>query len=302
MRKSLLFFVVILGTSACLPKSNFGSKRSPFLPKDSTDDSIVAGVVDDEGVVGSAQSQEATSASTAQQNNTQSNTTTPAATSGQQSNQQAGAQQTTNQSTQQTSTNSTAQKPSCSANQVYSSRHNQCFSLPTQEFVGYSNISQDAPPHADTSDNYAYNTKGAASLANGGRSVDRWGILFKDKQITTDNITITSSVALAGAIASVRYKGFELIASGGHGSAMQFISHDWDSGSGPTECRNPTEGGNMNDDGGAFPHHGPSSSWIDTIWQDSNTISTYTSLVDYVPPGKTGLNYGNGSCTNTNNV
>lgn len=68
------------------------------------------------------------------------------------------------------------------------------------------------------------------------------------------------------------------------------------------ECDNPTEAGN-DTNGASFPRHDPSSSSIEAYAKDSangvERILTPNAPVDYIAPGKTSVDYGNGACTNT---
>jgi hypothetical protein len=75
-------------------------------------------------------------------------------------------------------------------------------------------------------------------------------------------VEVTTSAALAGAIASVRLSGSELIASGGHGSGQQWNFHAWPAGSTASACYSPTQAGSRSDDAGFPPFHGPSTSLI----------------------------------------
>lgn len=193
------------------------------------------------------------------------------------------------------------QEPQCPVLSVYSLRNAKCMPLPTQGPIAPFDISQEAPVYDKSHDNYVYGSVGTPSKLNYERT-------FNDLNISADQLRITSSVALAGAISSIRFKGFELITSGGHGAAVQLISHDWNDGEKADECKNPTEAGNTTDDKNikgkllAYPYHGPSSSRI-IKWKKLNTktLFTQTSLADYVAPGTTSQNYGFGTCRNTAN-
>jgi hypothetical protein len=84
-------------------------------------------------------------------------------------------------------------------------------------------------------------------------------------------LSVTASTALGGALASLRLGGKELIASGGHGSAIQWAFHAWKAGGQASECYNPTQaGGHLDDEGKAAPYHGPSTSAL----YDETSIST----------------------------
>lgn len=130
-----------------------------------------------------------------------------------------------------------------------------------------------------------------------------------DLVLSNQGVDVRLSVALAGAIASVRVGGREVIASGGHGSAFQFDVHPLpDLG----ECYNPTEAGNMADDyrdtkgNPQYPSatsplptaptqfHGPSTSEMvltPPYWQPVATLAngqqmarTMARMAYYVPP------------------
>jgi hypothetical protein len=62
------------------------------------------------------------------------------------------------------------------------------------------------------------------------------------------SITVTLSTRLAGGICSVQWDNVEMIDSGAHGTAFQYITHDSSKG----ELYNPTEGGSNADDCWAF--------------------------------------------------
>lgn len=173
-----------------------------------------------------------------------------------------------------------------------------------------------ADPVNNDIDNYAYN--GALS------SQENHTRVLQDHTIAKDDLSITASAALAGAITSIRYKGFELIASGGHGAAAQMALHDWSNGQRlfrkvyddgaeayfytkdrPNECGNPTEAGNTaNDLYQAFPYHGPSSSYLaqfgsgidsqsgnPVIWSENHPV-------DYTPLNQWSEDSGYGQCLN----
>jgi hypothetical protein len=197
----------------------------------------------------------------------------------------------------------------CPTGQIYAKTLARCVQ-PVSQPVLPPYVIPSPDPYVSASDNYAYSSA-VASKTNHNRTL-------QDQTITGGNLSVTASVALAGAIASIRYRGFELIASGGHGSAMQLITHDWTSGKRnvsiggqivtiddrPTECNNPTEGGNMqNDQGQAFPHHGPSSSYIGVWGQDTvgglPRIYSKVTPVDYIPPQSWSEDSGHGACFNT---
>jgi hypothetical protein len=144
----------------------------------------------------------------------------------------------------------TNQTVKCSENSVYSIAQAKCLPLPTAMSIEPFSISQAVPPFTSDADNYAYGTAVPMETRNLSNST------IYDHTLYSGNTAVTFSVALAEAIASIEYKGFELISSGGHGSAVQIISHDWNYGKSANECENPTEAGNISDDEGkAFPYH-----------------------------------------------
>ena len=109
-----------------------------------------------------------------------------------------------------------------------------------------------------------------------------WGRHFADRTIRAPHVSVTASTALAGAVASVRLDGRELIASGGHGSALQYAFHAHGLG----ECWNPTEAGNDRDDVGGGPqYHGPSTSRLFGFSASASSLATSSRLAMYVAPG-----------------
>ncbi|MBP7843667.1 MAG: hypothetical protein KA116_02545 [Proteobacteria bacterium] len=97
--------------------------------------------------------------------------------------------------------------------------------------------------------------------------------------ISTDgSIRVTSSVALAGAVASIQFTSgsyiVELISSGGHGSAFQHAAHMWGECGFATECDNPTEAGSLDDDFTKDPSTGlaKKETWGDPV--KANLLST----------------------------
>jgi hypothetical protein len=106
-----------------------------------------------------------------------------------------------------------------------------------------------------------------------------WDRTFPDVSMTAVDgsvpISVTTSTALAGAIASVKVNGKEYIASGGHGSALQYAFHAWTAGGASTECYNPTQAGTRLDDADvAAPYHGPSTSALYQMRRTGATIET----------------------------
>ena len=112
-------------------------------------------------------------------------------------------------------------------------------------------------------------------------SQTNWTRSFADTTISTlvDGtvpVSVTTSTALSGAIASLKVAGKEYIASGGHGAALQYTFHAWqaDTPSG-SECYNPTQAGTRMDDAGQqAPWHAPSTSALYQMSATQNTIST----------------------------
>jgi hypothetical protein len=116
-------------------------------------------------------------------------------------------------------------------------------------------------------------------------SLLNYGTALADHVIEYSNIQITFAACLAGAIASLKLDGHEMIASGGHGSAFQFDCHPTSPSPG-SECFNPTEAGSSGDDrrdlnglpaqpNSSYPllsgqFHGPSTSQVTidpTFWK-----------------------------------
>ncbi|GAA3551543.1 hypothetical protein [Kribbella ginsengisoli] len=92
-----------------------------------------------------------------------------------------------------------------------------------------------------------------------------WDRAFDDVTVSSlvdgrNRLAVTSSAALAGAVASVSVNGKEFIASGGYGSAFQYAFHGWGNGKQASECYNPTQAGaRIDSDGQAPPFHAKSS-------------------------------------------
>lgn len=123
-----------------------------------------------------------------------------------------------------------------------------------------------------------------SSFTNHGRTIP-------DKTIATtidgtNQLTVTASTALAGAIASVKINEVEFIASGGHGAAFQWALHAHDAG----ECYNPTEAGSKTDDRrpnwDTPPYHGPSTSYLYSVAGSSTQFQTVNRPAFYVPAGE----------------
>lgn len=153
-------------------------------------------------------------------------------------------------------------------------------------------------------DNYAYIRSNAAG-SNHNNTLSDVTVYSPDRKIS-----FTASTALAGAIASVKYLGQELIHAT-HGAAFQYHVRYDPQGmcevKGNTcamlmnECDNPTEAGN-HDNAAGFPIHNASSSYIEALGSDRvggfERLWSRNSPVDYTAPGKTSDDYGNGTCTN----
>ncbi|MCK2238364.1 MULTISPECIES: hypothetical protein [unclassified Crossiella] len=123
-----------------------------------------------------------------------------------------------------------------------------------------------------------------------------WGREFPD--LTADNgaVSVTTSTALAGSIASVRWGGREFIGSGGHGAAFQWALRplvtrlqDPTGKPGPTECFNPTQAGSQDDDRETnAPFHGDSTSYLHDPKLTGATFSSVNRMANYVPYGQEG--------------
>jgi hypothetical protein len=145
-----------------------------------------------------------------------------------------------------------------------------------------------AIPQPATMDNPAYYD--FVSTYNGDCAANtNWDRSFPDATIsrktsTGDTISVTTSTALAGAIASLKLNGREYIASGGHGSSLQWAFHAWRAGTSATECYNPTQAGSRSDDAGKPPYHGPSTSALYVHRTTSaSTITAQLRPAMYIP-------------------
>jgi hypothetical protein len=125
------------------------------------------------------------------------------------------------------------------------------------------------PPQPETMDNpayyeYVHSYDGScASRSNWDRSFDDVSVSASAGAVAdaADRIQAITSTALGGALASLKVNGREYIASGGHGSAVQWAYHAWRDGGSASECYNPTQAGSHQDDAqGGAPWHGPSTS------------------------------------------
>ncbi len=75
-----------------------------------------------------------------------------------------------------------------------------------------------------------------------------------------NRLSVTTSAALGGAVASLKVNDKEFIASGGYGSAFQYAFHAWDEGGAASECYNPTQGGaSIDTKDSQAPYHSNSS-------------------------------------------
>lgn len=120
-----------------------------------------------------------------------------------------------------------------------------------------------------------------------------WGTYYPDLTISSDQVSVTASTALAGAIASVRYGGKEYIGSGGHGAAFQWAVRPFVRPIGApdtvqpkaTECYNPTQAGSQKDDDGkTAPYHWPSTSALSQFEKvGDNRYLAASRLAMYVP-------------------
>ncbi|MCW6004285.1 hypothetical protein K1W54_06775 [Micromonospora sp. CPCC 205371] len=96
-------------------------------------------------------------------------------------------------------------------------------------------------------------------------------------------VSVTTSTALAGAIASVKVGDKEYIGSGGHGSALQYAFHAWQAGGEASECYNPTQAGSRLDDKDhPPPYHGPSTSALYQMSRSGATVTTGSRLANYI--------------------
>jgi hypothetical protein len=133
-----------------------------------------------------------------------------------------------------------------------------------------------------------------------------YGRVFPNYTIATSGarpaLVVTAIPALAGAVASIKYNGQELIATGGHGASFQYALHPSypSRGLAASECDNPTEAGSKPDDAAApgAPWLSQSTSGIIGIWSTpaspSPQIATKVNLAYYVPAG-TASDF-NGNC------
>lgn len=153
-------------------------------------------------------------------------------------------------------------------------------------------------------DNLSYNP--AVSAKN------NFNKTYSDLTITSPDakLSVTTSVALAGAIASVKFNNEELIHAT-HGAAFQYHIRYSDLGikykstdqAILTECDNPTEAGNMDNDYGVPSYLGESSSVLQSFSTTNENgiqgLSTYNIPTDFIAPQKySTADYGSGHCFN----
>lgn len=127
-------------------------------------------------------------------------------------------------------------------------------------------------------------------------SKENWANVYPDLTADNGTVSVTTSTALAGAIASVRYNGKEIIGSGGHGAAFQWALRPLvtrlNNPTGTphaTECYNPTQAGSQKDDREtAPPFHGRSTSALFNPKLDGHTITGVNRMANYVPYGEEG--------------
>ena len=149
-------------------------------------------------------------------------------------------------------------------------------------------------PAPQVPDNPAYYTY-VSSYDSACSSTQNWTRNFPDATVSTvvDGsvpVSVTTSTALGGAIASLTVAGKQYIASGGHGSALQYDFHAWNGSSATgNECYNPTQAGARVDDAGhTAPWHGPSTS---ALYQESvsgATIQTQSRPAMFITRSDTG--------------
>jgi hypothetical protein len=103
---------------------------------------------------------------------------------------------------------------------------------------------------------------------------------FDDVTVSTlvdqhNRLAVTTSTALAGAVASLKVNGKEFIASGAKGSALQYAFHAWNKGGAASECYNPTQAGaRIEVEGKKAPYHGPSISALYVMAGTGGSIKT----------------------------
>jgi len=163
---------------------------------------------------------------------------------------------------------------------------------------------------ADIQDNLPYDPAKSAKNNHSAGNSQRANLPDVTISSPDGQIHITSAVALAGAIASVKYKGQELIHTT-HGAAFQYHVRYSDIGwmhkSGLpvyfNECDNPTEAGNTDNDAGIPDWLGESSSYLMSYGsktvngiQELNSVNNPT---DFTAPQKwSTVDYGSGLCFN----
>jgi hypothetical protein len=148
----------------------------------------------------------------------------------------------------------------------------------------------------EANDSIEYKTCGAPpSMVNGIYTLPDLTIASPDPE---ERIKVALAPALAGGIASIKYRGQELIATGGHGASFQFALHPtypyytaptWSGGFAPTECDNPTEAGTQSDGLAEplSPWMAQSSSVVQRFDQNSRQYaSTQVNMAYFVPEGE----------------
>ncbi|MCK2218388.1 hypothetical protein MF672_032025 [Actinomadura sp. ATCC 31491] len=133
----------------------------------------------------------------------------------------------------------------------------------------------EAPPRSSPGyDDFVLTYKSACA------SKKNWDRTFQDVTASVlvdkrNRLAVTTSTALAGAIASVKVNDKEFISSGGHGAAFQYAFHAWQKGGEASECYNPTQAGSRQDDADQPPpYHGPSTSALYTMAGSGASIRT----------------------------
>lgn len=145
------------------------------------------------------------------------------------------------------------------------------------------------PANQDPADPVYYDF--VSSYRSACASRENWDRVFSDAtaSATVDGrirVSVTASVALAGALASLKVGDKEYIASGGHGASLQYAFHAWQAGEQATECYNPTQAGSRLDDMGFEPpFHGPSTSALYRLATTGTTIRTAVRPAMYMERG-----------------
>jgi hypothetical protein len=137
-----------------------------------------------------------------------------------------------------------------------------------------------APPQPENPSNPAYYAY-VNSYDSRCSATQNWDRSFPDTTISTTvdgtvPVSVTTSTALGGAVASLTVAGKQYIASGGHGTSLQYAFHAWNGSSASgSECYNPTQAGARIDDSGhSAPWHGPSTSALYQMSASGQSIQT----------------------------